>query len=112
MKKIFLIYTVVLILLMVLPLNSKGELNNVTILSFRGDYFLHSLLLLPWFLFAKLFNKSAFYWGIIGLTYAIALESLQFVLPYRTFNINDLMANGLGVVFSSVIFIGFRKRKI
>jgi VanZ family protein len=37
-------------------------------------------------------------WLIIGVLFAFAMEAVQYFLPYRAFNINDLLANGLGVV--------------
>jgi len=44
---------------------------------------------------------------LLGLLFATANEAVQFLLPYRAFNINDLLANGLGVMLGSVVFIKY-----
>lgn len=44
-------------------------------------------------------------WLVIGVLFALVLEAVQYVLPYRAFNINDLLANGLGVVLGFVLMM-------
>jgi glycopeptide antibiotics resistance protein len=45
-----------------------------------------------------------------GILFAFVMEAIQYVLPYRAFNINDLLANGLGVVLGFVLLkLGFIK---
>ena len=113
-KKLFIAYTILLLLLAVLPINSAGStINHTYIVSIRFDYLLHFSIFLPWmFLLWKVggvsfrsnFYQSLFYISL-GLLFAMANEAVQYLLPYRAFNINDLLANGLGVMSGSVIFI-------
>ena len=39
----------------------------------------------------------------LGLVFALLNEAVQYLLPYRAFNINDLLANGLGVLLGAVV---------
>ena len=48
----------------------------------------------------------------IGFLIGMSLEAIQYILPWRTFNVNDLMANGIGVVFGIVIWMIIRNRLI
>ena len=43
---------------------------------------------------------------------AITLEAIQYLTPWRTFNIDDLLANVLGVVFGVIIWMVIRNRLI
>lgn len=44
-------------------------------------------------------------WLLTGLLFASATEGLQYFLPYRAFNINDLLANLLGVMAGFAVLI-------
>jgi len=106
-KKAFYLYCIVLILLITLPLNTSSELNNITILQLRGDYFFHILMFLPWMFFKKALRIKPLIWLLIGLLFASATEGLQYLLPYRVYNINDLLVNALGVLFGFLLFKTF-----
>lgn len=97
-KPLFYAYLLAIIALIALPLNSASELNNITILQLRGDYFFHILMFLPWMFFSGVYNMKTLYWVLIGLLFAAGSEALQYLLPYRAYNVNDLLANGLGVL--------------
>lgn len=101
---IFRIYAITIILLAILPLNSSGSLNNITILRFRGDYFLHALMFLPWAFFRPSFRFSNGTWLLLGLLFAAGSEALQYLLPYRAYNVNDLAANVIGVALSFPVY--------
>lgn len=104
-KLLFLLYAGCIVLLIVLPLNTSENLNAVTVLRFRGDYVIHALLFLPWAFFGKSFPVHAPLWLAWGLFFAAATEGLQYFLPYRTWNINDLAANAMGVILGSIICV-------
>ena len=97
---IFWLYLLSILLLVTLPLNSAGALNNITILQLRGDYFFHILMFLPWMFFAKAVGIKPWIWLFMGVLFASATEGLQYLLPYRAYNINDLASNALGVLMS------------
>ncbi len=114
-KMVFIIYSSILFLLAVLPINSSGSvLNNTYIISVRLDYLIHFIIYFFWmFLLKQLTHSSSrdsihqvlIYYLLLGLAFAVWTESIQYFLPYRAFNINDLIANGLGVVAGLILFI-------
>ena len=108
-KLVFSFYCLIIILLVTLPLNSASELVDITIFHFRGDYFFHALIFLPWALFQLLPKKQWLLWILIGLLFAACSELIQFFLSYRAFNINDLLANTIGILFGLMIWFLFNK---
>ncbi len=108
-RLVFYFYILAIILLVALPLNTARDLNNITIIMLRGDYFFHILLFLPWMAFAKGFRIPSFLWLLSGICFAGASEFLQYFISYRAFNINDLIANSAGVLLGSALFWIFRK---
>jgi glycopeptide antibiotics resistance protein len=96
----------ILILVSILPLNGTNSLlnNNYTI-SIRWDYLVHALLYIP--LFPLLSFKKGKH-GIIkiilfSIILAISMEAIQYIIPWRTFNVNDMFSNILGVVIGFVL---------
>ncbi len=110
-KKLFRVYLICVLLLAVLPINSAGGLNNVTILKFRGDYFLHSLMLVPWMIFLLWIKSNWWLWLLSGLLFAAFIEGIQYVLPYRAYNVNDLVANIIGVGIGGGILLMVQRCK-
>ena len=116
-RVLFLGYFIFLILIAVLPLNniSSDILNNVFIVRIRLDYLLHSLLFIPWiFLYSVTFCpeniSDKLIMVIAGLLMAFATEGVQYFLTYRAYNINDLLANFLGVLLGSFALLINRKQ--
>ena len=156
-------YVMLVILLVSLPLNSSSELNNITILQLRGDYFFHILMFLPWVFFRKAFTKpaqskspqlnsslpnsisqslcnhnttsesspliahlspltshrssliaylSCLNWLLLCLLFAAGSEGLQYLLPWRAYNVNDLLANMMGILlgFSLLFLFNIRQK--
>jgi len=100
-------YLLLLVLGSVLPINSgSSSLNNTYIVEVRSDYLLHVLVLLPLpLILAIRFRSSTAIWMKIilyGLLMVIFCEGVQLLIPYRTFNINDLFANGIGVMIGLI----------
>ena len=53
-------------------------------------------------------NISFVLWaGLLIFLYGVVLEGIQFYLPYRTFNVYDVAANGVGVVSFVLIWTFF-----
>jgi VanZ family protein len=118
-------YLLLLFLSTVLPLNpSSSPLNNHYTLHIRWDYLLHWMVYLPLPVLLGIFlsersreqNKplqKARFWIVVAalsLLISTLFEFLQMVIPYRAFNINDLVANGVGVVIGLILMLIFRKR--
>ena len=107
MKLLGYLYILVLILLMTLPLNNVSiKYNEIYILWFRGDYILHAIVCFPWnftgFIFLKDKTKLKL-WYLVGVFIVIGFELAQTLIPYRTFNFNDLYAGLIGLLLSWVI---------
>ncbi len=92
-------YFVVLALLMWAPLNGLGVPLNNFVFGIRLDHLLHASVYLccSWFLMdCKALRKGWHVWLAACLVAAIT-ESVQYLLPYRGFDINDFAANIIGV---------------
>jgi len=89
--------------------------NNYT-LNIRWDYLLHFIVYMPlpillYFRFIQAQRSGAVVKVIImSLLISPLLELLQLVLPFRSFNINDLYANMGGVVLGLIVILVFRRR--
>lgn len=99
-RNLFAAYLITVVLLMVLPLNSN-EFENIFILHLRGDYLLHTALFLPWAFLRYRSEQAPASWFFHGILLASASEGIQYLLPYRAFNINDLLANYSGIFVST-----------
>ena len=107
-KIVFSIYCLIIIVLVTLPLNSTRALNDITILRFRGGYFIHALLFLPWAFIQISKSKQWILWFIIGFLFATTSELIQFFLTYRAFNIHDLFANTIGVAMGFILLFSIK----
>ena len=113
-RKTLLIYSLLIILasfLAINPLNSP--LNNTNILSFRLETLIHLVIFIPWMFLVRLgydvsFRKDfarALYWVLFGLAFSWITEVIQYFIPYRAFNSNDLLANSIGVLSGALFFL-------
>lgn len=50
-------------------------------------------------------------WLLLGLFFAAGTEGLQHFLPWRAFNVNDLLANGLGILVGFALVLRFNIRR-
>lgn len=97
-----------------LPINGKdSKANHTFILNLRMDYFFHGLVFFPWMGFLLLNNKlmKPALWLMIGLFFAVSTEALQLFLSYRTFNINDIVANSCGILIGSCLLLFDQKKQ-
>jgi glycopeptide antibiotics resistance protein len=60
---------------------------------------------LPWCFLIPNARLSMWWWLAAGIAFAAGTEGLQYLLPYRAFNINDMIANALGVIMGFVLMI-------
>ena len=97
------LYLLLLLVGALIPLGRGSELlgNNYTF-DIRADYIVHVLVYIPLPLFLLL-SRSGRKGGwlaviLVSLVVVILFETVQMLVPYRAFNINDLFANGVGVL--------------
>ncbi len=104
-NKIFSVYLIGVIILIIMPLNVKKEIiNSIYIFNLRLDYIFHVLIFSLWMFVKKSEKYNPLFWIIIGLIFAFLAEGIQFFIPYRNFSEKDLIANCLGIVFSYFIY--------
>ena len=97
---IFWSYLALILLLVILPLNNQENLilNNTYLVEIRLDHLLHGILFIPWLFIGSRLRGMPLPLAIIGgLLLALSAEGLQYFLPYRAFNINDMISNAIGV---------------
>jgi len=106
-RKVFLfIYVVGMLILVVLPLNDTKAsfLSDTYVVKLRLDYLVHVIVFLPFILLVKLSYSMDLLKGLLlGLVFAGICEGIQYLLPYRSFNVNDLIANVIGIIVGIVL---------
>lgn len=117
-NKLIISYFLAIMLLTLLPLNGNdSKINHIYIIEIRLDYLAHAILYLPMGLLARTFlqqhqlmqTKILLICALGSFIFASGMEFLQFYTTWRSFNINDLLANNLGVLFG-YLFLTLIKR--
>ncbi len=101
-KVFFYIYIIATLLLILLPLNGLVKLDKM-ILELRPDLLVHGVLLLPWMFLKNNQRIPNYAWALLGTLYGAALEFSQLYLPYRSFDLSDMLANTVGVLLSCML---------
>lgn len=108
------LYLIMLLSAALIPLGmGSTTLNNNYTFHVRADYLLHALFYipLPIILLLSRWGKRGGWVPVILLSIVVVVlfEMVQMLIPYRAFNINDLIANGVGVMIGLVLFVVFGK---
>lgn len=91
-----------LAILMWAPINGLGISLDNYLLGLRFDHLLHASVFIPCTLFLwDIFKKPQYKWlaWLCAVCIGVLTESIQWLIPYRGFDINDMIANFLGVSF-------------
>ena len=112
---LFIIYFLALLLLYIIPLNGKIQLNQYNYSGFRLDHFLHTLAFIPTsFVLAPIFLRQTQFrvFKIIVLSFVLSalFEFTHLLVPYRAFTVEDLISNLLGVTIGSIFFLFFKNK--
>ena len=111
------LYVLMLLLAAVVPFQQGESLSDTYTLHIRGDYLLHAIFYIPLPVFLRLaFGNPAGRLGrkvwipvlLLAFSAVILFEGVQYWIPYRGFNINDMMANGVGVLLGSLFCLVLR----
>lgn len=100
------LYLIAVFLMVAIPLGGFATtLNNTTVIGFRLDYLLHALMFLPLMMLWRLGFPHHPFWLILvgGILIAAGMEALQYLLPYRAYNVNDMLGNGTGALMGGVL---------
>ena len=112
-KFLFFIWFGLIVFASVVP-NSAGDQSLLSKMALtRSGFFLH---VFGYFVLTALaffaFEKKRFWLYLVGIVLmGVLFEGVQYVMPTRTFNLYDVVANGVGIllfVFIWVIFISHR----
>ena len=107
MRWLTVLYILILFVGAIIPLGSREQsLNTTYTFHIRWDYLLHAIIYLPMpVLMGFSLREARLFWiRIIGysLLFTVLFETIQLAVPYRAFNINDMLANGIGVIIGLV----------
>ena len=102
-------YFVALTILMWAPLNGLGIPLDNYILGLRADHLLHASVFIPCALFLWDIIKPKWVVWLAAVAIGLITEGGQWLLPYRGYDINDLIANAIGVTLGMVIILVFRR---
>ena len=105
-KYLFIFYLIGVAIVSILPIGGMSTaMNEVDVLSIRLDYLVHALVFIPLVPLWRMVGPPAPWWLMIaaGLLLAAATEAVQLYLPYRAYNINDMLGNMAGVTIGTII---------
>ena len=112
-------YFLFLAFLMWAPLNGVGIPLDNYVLGLRMDHLLHASVFIPCTLFLYDLYRQGCKWAEWATAVAVGVftEMVQWLLPYRGFDINDMIANFLGVSLGwlAILFVKhktIKKKKI
>lgn len=102
-------YFIILLILMWAPLNGLGVPLNNYLFGIRFDHVLHATVYIPcsWFIVSRRHRCNAENW-LLSVLVGLTTESVQFLLPYRSGDINDMIANFFGATLGFLIVLGYR----
>jgi len=115
-KIVFGVYLMTLVVVTLIPLGGMStSMSDTDIAGLRLDYLVHALVFIPFVPLWKLVRSRTSLWLILvaGILVAAAAEGSHYILPYRGYNILDLLANVSGVIIGGIgyqVTTGFRKR--
>lgn len=106
------LYFILLVVLMWAPLNGLELPLDNFIFGIRLDHLLHASVYIPcaFFLMDYFSHRRPSLWWFMALLVALTTETVQYLLPYRGFDINDLVANFLGVTVGWIPLLLYRHK--
>lgn len=109
----WLFYLLFILFISIIPLSNADvpSLNKIYFLGIRVDLLLHALIFIPLLPLWHLSRPSQNIWllFLFSVMIAFASEFVHFLLPYRSFDINDMFANIIGV-FPGFMIVRLLKR--
>lgn len=104
LRRFALLYFIVLFAAMWCP-TGHIALNSM-VLVFRLDHILHAAIYIPCvFAWAILLPRYRHLWLPLTLLVGVGTESLQSILPYRGFDLSDMIANATGALIGYIVML-------
>ena len=104
-------YFAALAFLMWAPLNGLGIPLDNYILGLRADHLLHASVFIPCALFFMDVIGSRWLVWLAAVGIGMLTEGVQWLLPFRGYDVNDLIANAFGVTIGWLVILVVKKRK-
>ena len=109
------VYFAVLLTLMWAPVGLLGVPLDNFIFGLRADHLLHASVYIPCAIFVMDFFRMSrykmFYTWLASLSIGLFTELVQYLLPYRGFDVNDLVANSFGVTLGVVVILVAKRNR-
>jgi glycopeptide antibiotics resistance protein len=95
---LLILYLLALLVMVTVPLGTT-ILSDTFVFELRLDYLMHVLAFAPLVVLWRLGFPGHSLWKImgVGVVLAVGLEGVQYLLPYRSWNVNDAVGNMIGV---------------
>jgi glycopeptide antibiotics resistance protein len=106
-RHLFYFYLFAVIGFSIIPLGNDPFLSRVTVVDIlRLDYLLHALLFIPLVSLWRFGLPGHSWWIVVagGLSLAAFCELIQLWVPYRGYNINDLIGNMTGMLLGIPVY--------
>ena len=104
-------YMVCLAMLMWLPLDGLGVQLDNFVFGIREDHLWHATVFVPCIWLVPPVRRRRLAWDfVLAFSVALLMEGVQYYLPYRSFDINDIIADLLGIVLGWLVGRGVRRR--
>ena len=104
-------YFAALAVLMWAPLNGVGIPLDNYILGLRADHLLHASVYIPCTLFLMdVIGRRWLVW-LAAVCIGLLTEGGQYLLPYRGYDVNDLIANAIGITIGWLVILAIKKRR-
>ena len=117
---ILIIYTGLLVIASVIPgLGALNKKNIEFLFELRFDYFIHFIAYFGLYILLVISKKaskkpaskhSSLKLFLFAVSLAVATETAQLLIPYRTFNPMDLLSNLSGVLTGIIVYYIFYKK--
>ncbi len=112
---IYILLIFIIGIMSIIPNEALDKLSETYKLFSRG-YLFHIFAYGLFCFFALLYNityqrHSLFIILLFISVYSIILEAIQYFLPYRTFNLYDILASLIGIAVGAVLFFLYRSLK-
>ena len=104
-------YFAALAILMWAPLNGVGIPLDNYILGLRADHLLHASVYIPCTLFLMDVIGPRWLVWVAAVCIGLLTEGGQYLLPYRGYDVNDLIANAIGVTIGWLVILAIKKRR-
>jgi glycopeptide antibiotics resistance protein len=113
LRVVSVIYGLIILAAYLYPGGKMASFDDDYYFNIRGDYFFHCLVFIPFAMmflhYARLKGKSMMKFGILAIFGGACFELLHLIIPNRSFNLFDMLANVIGVSLGLAIYNVFKK---